>query len=263
MKIKQIQKGFIQIPIIIAVGIGLLAFGTVGYFGVKQYQKNNIKSEKSPEIIVEDNKTIDNLIANTKGNKPTKGEPAQLISTLEENAKPITEKITEPQKQLTGAGQVIKEFLDDPSLDNFRVFCNKAKNVKSSQTEETLSEDRTKMELVNKTLFEIVSSCRYLNDPNSGVFFVSNPESLLVNLDSTDTDNIRTKKINYNNQIKELDHQYKIYSYNPCGIASLNDFFQYVFQSAEKDSFRCIGTLIKSIKMPEVEIRNVLENEKQ
>lgn len=45
----QSQNGFIQIPILIAIIVGLLAIGGAGYFGVKQYQNyqaNQIEKEK-------------------------------------------------------------------------------------------------------------------------------------------------------------------------------------------------------------------------
>ena len=195
-------------------------------------------------------------VAKEKDTEQQKDDNAKLLEVLE--------KISEPEKQITEAEQVINNFLGNPSLDSFRVFCDRAKNIRSSQTKEVLSADRTRLETVNKTLFEVVSSCRYLNDPNSGVFFTPNLESLLVHLDSTDTDSIRIKKINYNNQIKELDHQYKVYSYKPCGVTSLNAFFKYVFDTVGTDNSRhiCIGTLIKSIKMPEIEIRDILKNER-
>lgn len=51
---KQNQKGFIQIPILIAIIAGVLVFGGSGYFGVKQYQ--NYKTEKArQENIVQNN----------------------------------------------------------------------------------------------------------------------------------------------------------------------------------------------------------------
>ena len=34
------QKGFIQIPVLIAIIVGLLVLGGGGYFGVKQYQEH-------------------------------------------------------------------------------------------------------------------------------------------------------------------------------------------------------------------------------
>lgn len=282
------SNGFIQIPIII-IGIAILVFGVVGYFGVKQYQ-NNTKSKTNSEVIVEDSKTADTLIADTEqiieltpvekeGRATTSANIIDIAKKeetnqqKEDNAKlsEVLEKITDPQKQLTEAAQVINEFLSNPSMDNFRVFCVKAKDIKSSQTKEVLSADRTKMETINKTLFEAINTCHYLTDPDSGFLFVSNLEDLLVDFDDIDTDSVRTKKISYNDQINELDHQYKIYSYNPCGATSIEAYFQYVFAPTEpKGSLGsidpqknyCYGYLVKSIKIPEIEIRNVLESEK-
>src|SRR4030043_2346660 len=45
------QKGFIQIPILIAIIAGLLVVGIFGYFGIKQYQNHQTgKEEKQQEV---------------------------------------------------------------------------------------------------------------------------------------------------------------------------------------------------------------------
>ncbi|HUW71981.1 MAG TPA: hypothetical protein VMV66_02245 [Candidatus Humimicrobiaceae bacterium] len=47
------QKGFIQIPVLIAIITGLLIVGGVGYFGIKQHQNNQNKNnneEKQQEL---------------------------------------------------------------------------------------------------------------------------------------------------------------------------------------------------------------------
>ncbi len=38
-------KGFIQIPILIAIIVGILVLGGIGYFGVKQYQSSQRDKE--------------------------------------------------------------------------------------------------------------------------------------------------------------------------------------------------------------------------
>lgn len=230
---------------------------------------------------VEPEKTQSDKVDNVKENKQQ--ELSNQNSTTKQVGEDVSSQIIEaPQKikssqqasiatpsqeQPSEAKILIKEFLDNPSPDNFRVFCDKAKNVKSSQTKESLSADRTQMELVNKTLFEVVDTCRTITNPE--IIFVSDLDSLLVSLNGTDTDSIRIKKLDYNKQLKELGHQYKIYGYWPCGTSSLNSFFNYVFSdlkstasSARTQQALCLKGFIKNIKIPEAELKNVLKHEK-
>ena len=44
------QKGFIQIPLLVAIIAGILILGGVGYFGVKQYENNQVQKTKEIEL---------------------------------------------------------------------------------------------------------------------------------------------------------------------------------------------------------------------
>ncbi len=48
------QKGFIQIPILIAIIAGLLVVGSVGYFGIKQYQNHQTRNEEKQQEVQDD-----------------------------------------------------------------------------------------------------------------------------------------------------------------------------------------------------------------
>ncbi len=45
------QKGFIQIPLLIAIVAGVLILGSAGYFGVKQYQNYQLAKIEKEKII--------------------------------------------------------------------------------------------------------------------------------------------------------------------------------------------------------------------
>lgn len=171
------------------------------------------------------------------------------------------EEIVKPQEQLTEEESLIIGFLSDPSLDNFRIFCNKAGNVQSKQTKEVLSGDKTTMITVNKTLFEVISSCRLLTDPNFGYIFVNSIDNLIVSLDSSDSDDVRIRKIRFNDQIKELNRGYKVYGYD----IFLNSASTYLSvpntTNTTKRNAMFIALAIKGIAIPEVEIMQLASAE--
>jgi Tfp pilus assembly major pilin PilA len=52
------QKGFIQLPILIAIITGILVIGGSGYFGVKQYQNYQVKEKEKENVAQEKEKQI-------------------------------------------------------------------------------------------------------------------------------------------------------------------------------------------------------------
>jgi hypothetical protein len=108
-----------------------------------------------------------------------------------------------------------KDFLSNPTLDSLKVFCEKAKNIPSLQTKEVLNDDKTAIKLVNIPLSETIQGCGYLNNPNSGVVFISpTSTSLLINLCAEDTDTLRVTIIKWNNKMREYNQTYKLYGFN-------------------------------------------------
>jgi hypothetical protein len=262
MKEKINPNGFIQIPLFIAIIAGILVFGSGGYFGVKQYQsyqaeKNGVVQQSviipTPTLVPTSTPIPSSIVISTQVLAPT-----SILAPMPSPTPILTPTLTAiPQKQLTEKESIIKDFLDNPSVDNLKVFCDKAKNVQSQQTKEVLSEDKTAIETINKTLSEVLTSCRYLTYPNSH-FFLSNLDSLLVNLDSSDNDSIRIIKIKYNDQIKEYDQKYKVYGCStiyPTISSQLSNMFLPGLSSRYRDTF------LRSIIIPEVEIKNLANEE--
>jgi len=107
---------------------------------------------------------------------------------------------------------IARDFLNNPILDSLKTFCEKAKNISSSQTKEVLNEDKTAIKMVNIPLSETISSCAYLSDSNSDIVFISpSPSSLLIDLCATDTDTLRMTKIKWNDKIRGYNQTYKLY----------------------------------------------------
>ena len=59
------QKGFIQIPLLIAIISGVLILGGAGYFGVKQYQKYKNEANIQQKVLEPAQAEIEKLKKNT------------------------------------------------------------------------------------------------------------------------------------------------------------------------------------------------------
>lgn len=110
---------------------------------------------------------------------------------------------------------IARKFLSNPTLNNLKIFCEKAKSIDSSQTEEVLNEDKTAIRVVSIPLSETISSCVHLNNPNSDIVFIfPTSNSLLIDLCAEDTDTLRMSKIKWNNKMREDNQIYKLYGFN-------------------------------------------------
>ncbi len=89
------QRGFIQIPILIAIIIGVLAIGGVGYVGVKQYQnhkteiaKENSQATSTPELseVEKLRQEVEELKKKTAGNN----NGSSQVDSKNQATKPLT-----------------------------------------------------------------------------------------------------------------------------------------------------------------------------
>ncbi len=96
------QRGFIQIPILIAIIIGVLAIGGAGYVGVKQYQnhkieiaKENNQATSTPELseVEKLRQEVEELKKKTTGN--TNG--SSQVDSKNQATKPLTTTPTPPK----------------------------------------------------------------------------------------------------------------------------------------------------------------------
>jgi hypothetical protein len=102
---------------------------------------------------------------------------------------------------------MLMAFISNPTPDSFRTLCNSADQVKTpfASTKIVLSPDRTSKVLtsVPYTLFDIMM-CKDFSEANSTVMAVA-PGLLQWDFDSTDSNTLRTKIIDYNDMLKKLN----------------------------------------------------------
>jgi hypothetical protein len=134
--------------------------------------------------------TVCNLMVDN-GSKITKSICLSLVN------KYATSTVSTPKSIL------IAEFLKDPTLDNFRSFCNKAKDIEGSQIEKTMDDSRESLITKKLSYYYDVEDCVYLNNPEDTYYLPLNND-LLVELKSNDPDWFREAKLIYNDKIHTL-----------------------------------------------------------
>jgi len=104
------QNGFIQIPIIIAIVIGLLAVGGVGYFSVRQYQNyqtKQIEKEKvAQEVQQQKDLEVEKLKQEVEALKNKKPETITQTITKEVPAQNAEITVAEINKYITGVVKI-------------------------------------------------------------------------------------------------------------------------------------------------------------
>src|SRR3989344_1084652 len=132
---------------------------------------------------------------------PKKDPPVATSSVSSKNIEP-----TDPKALL------VAKFLKDPTLENFKIFCNEAKNIEGDSTKQVLSSDRQTLITVKLTLYDDIRDCQDLLDPltTSRIYFrpamsyIPLNDNLLIPFTNSDQDWLREAKILYNNEIKNL-----------------------------------------------------------
>src|SRR3989338_2105194 len=132
---------------------------------------------------------------------PKKDAPVATSSVLSKNIKQ-----TDPRTAL------VAKFLKDPTLENFKIFCNEAKDIEGDSTKEVLSDDRQNLITVKLTFYDDLRDCQDLLDPlttsriyyRPAMSYIPLDDSLLVPFADSDQDWLREAKILYNNEIKNL-----------------------------------------------------------
>ncbi len=119
------QKGFIQIPILIAIVVGIFAIGVAGYIGVRQYkifQSEKIEKEKQAQKLVDEQQQALNQAqveleklqqesGTTTQNSPTTSKPKKEITApVNSVVPPQTSDVKKPKTFTTPSGAVLDEF---------------------------------------------------------------------------------------------------------------------------------------------------------
>src|SRR3989344_2137913 len=129
---------------------------------------------------------------------PKKDTPVATSSVSSKNIEP-----TDPKALL------VAKFLKDPTLENFKIFCNEAKNIEGDSTKQVLSSDRQTLITVKLTLYDDIRDCQDLLDPLTAtsylpLSYIPLNDNLLIPFVDSDQDWLREAKIVYNNKIRDL-----------------------------------------------------------
>lgn len=150
-------------------------------------------------------------------------ETSEQIKEIENRVKQQIANDALTKKTLDPAVMAIDAFLLNPTIDNLKLFCNKAKTISGNEQEKVLNDTRTDFVMKTITTLREQSQIKYLCDlalgerkDNSGGYISSslfqwviyNP-SYILEFNDNDSDAIRGIKINYNNYWKSLS-SYKL-----------------------------------------------------
>lgn len=134
------QKGFIQIPLLIAIIVGILAVGGGGYFGVKQYQKiQSDKAEKANQtqkLTEALKKEVENLKNSTVASTP---EPLQAKTKEQATQQDPIIKIEKCKTQA-------KDYADKIATRDYLLAFEKAQAAGDAQTAQIYMEASFKPE---------------------------------------------------------------------------------------------------------------------
>lgn len=140
----------------------------------------------------------------------------------------ISQQKTETQKEKVETPyyiSLLKEFQTNPSLNGFYSLCDEGKNLITHITKKTLSKDKTIMEDTHITLFEAIPSCEKINDDDF-IFVTDSDTGLFAQLNDSDTDEIRIKKLEFNERIKNDIKNNKVYGYNKISAKDITPFLE-------------------------------------
>lgn len=168
---------------------------------------------------------------------------------------------TKPVKKISPQNALISEFLTNPTLENFKVFCEKAKALDGKKTKEVLSPDKQSLITQKESMFSDFKECNFGNksiDVSSKEYLYDNPYSLLsldknllINLENDDPDWLRESKLLYNNKINKLleESKIKIVIFNNSSrkleVKNPKDLFNFYLDKISKNE--------KEVKMTEAD----------
>jgi len=296
MKEKIKQKGFIQTPLLIGIIISLVAASavTTGVILYKQgkssllvadvsevfegiedaepeVRSEELEIEQEQSLLEESNveselQTAEQLeqseLEGEKVNQEIKvKESQQIFIEIPSEETEVLDSSLEDDVMIDPAEQIIEEFLEKPTFDNFKIFCEKAINIPTQRTIEVLSEDRERIEIKYLSLYQVIPSCKYLGDyfeelsaplEECGVHFVISNQVNPVQFENTDSDTIRTRKIRLNEKIEEYNQNYDFFRFSATTIEGEN--LKETIELSLKDRFFG-GQFLKTFSAPEEDVK--------
>ncbi len=159
--------------------------------------------------------------------------------------------------------ELTETFLEDPTLNNFQYFCERAKKVTGPRKKEVLDDDRTEIIMVGATLYENFPWCEiYFED--GGYIFVETNTDHQIKLLPSDTDKDRWKKIMYNEKIEELvqKHSFYVFHRTSSSIDSSNPSLH--FEKCLLEPMRHVGLCSRfpeNFRFPQESLLNMLKTD--
>src|SRR3989344_4767972 len=142
-----------------------------------------VSTTTAPELINVDKKPESIIVSSSTPVKKTTVVKKELIVV-----------VSDPKSIL------IAEFLKNPTLENFKVFCDSAKNIEGSKTKQVLNSNREQMVTIKLSFYYDMQDCQIYDEDEYSMLPLDN--NLLVTLSSDDTDGMREAKIIFNDKVK-------------------------------------------------------------
>lgn len=98
--------------------------------------------------------------------------------------------------------QIMQEFLKNPTIENFKIFCSSAKSIDGYTTKQVMSSDRVNLITIKSSLYEGMNYCNRFD--KSLLSLLPLDEKLLIELKDNDTDEVRQAKLLLNDKVKNL-----------------------------------------------------------
>ena len=116
----------------------------------------------------------------------------------------------------------IKAFLENPTFDNYKTFCSKAKDLQGWTSKQVLDANRQNLITVNATLYDD-TNCKILE--RSDITIYSLPDaSLNIPFLDNDSDKVRTSKIHINQFVSDLSktNKFTIFEHQKFNFADID-----------------------------------------
>jgi len=139
-----------------------------------------------------------------KASSPKTSVPFKKAIVAKKDSKPVPDPVIVSPKPTDPRTALIAQFMKNPTVENFKVFCVTAKNVQGNLTKQVMDTSRENMITVKKSLYEEMIDCQNINSTDSYKYYLPLDSALLFPLQDSDTDEIREAKIIYNDKIKSL-----------------------------------------------------------
>jgi len=103
----------------------------------------------------------------------------------------------------------MEEFLKDPTFENYKAFCVKAKSLQGWGTIKKLNSNKDSVVSETPTLYDSLWDCKLLDNGKQFAVYSLPDDDLHLAFDKNDIDLVRVAKIKYNNELDEVSKKSK------------------------------------------------------